>query len=168
MIGRIISRALSLRSIRHFRGHGIHSPFIYNMVRGAFMSRRIEGRGLLFRQLLEHGIDTHTARQLNNMYEYCPLDGYLLPGQWSARSTAPGYPLLVIAMAGKRYCYDTHFLSDALATGSSVAVLYHYQADRKLRHWVKEMRSGTYMSIDKKRFFVVFGNSGLPGQHFKL
>lgn len=62
--------------IRHLRGHGIHSPFVYSIIREAFMERKILGDGRLYRELIEWGVRKKAARQLNNLYVHCSPSGH--------------------------------------------------------------------------------------------
>ncbi len=65
-VGAFVSR------VRHLRGHGIHSPFVYAVVRAAFVGRGFaEGDRVLYDDLRKRGIGAATARQVHNLSVHC-------------------------------------------------------------------------------------------------
>lgn len=62
--------------IRHLRGHGIHSPFVYSLMREAIIVRKVLGDGGLYGELIERGVRKKAARQLNNLHVFCSSPGY--------------------------------------------------------------------------------------------
>ncbi|WP_418660487.1 hypothetical protein [Alistipes putredinis] len=61
-----------LSRARHFRGHGVHSPFVYGLVREAFMFHRLrDGEHCLYDALRRVGIFHRRAVQLQNAFLYC-------------------------------------------------------------------------------------------------
>lgn len=63
----------SLSRLRHFRGHGVHSPLVYSLVREVFMHKGFlsENREL-FDELVGCGIKGKTARRLQNLSDFMP------------------------------------------------------------------------------------------------
>ena len=59
----------NLKRARYFRGHGVHSPFVYAVVRQVFMRSRLfpEGATGLYYELLARGISQRRAVQLQNL-----------------------------------------------------------------------------------------------------
>ena len=54
--------------LRHGRGYGVHSPFLYRIVREAMMPRGVmEGDTTLFDTLRSKGVDRRTATRLHNL-----------------------------------------------------------------------------------------------------
>ena len=54
--------------VRHWRGHGIHSPFMYGIVRNVFMKSRITGRDrTLYNALIRHRIGRKNGILLQNL-----------------------------------------------------------------------------------------------------
>ena len=65
--------------VRHWRGHGIHSPFMYGIVRNVFMKSRITGGDTaLYEALRGERIGKKNAVKLQNLYTHCRMDGYTL------------------------------------------------------------------------------------------
>ena len=57
-----------LSRARHFRGHGVHSPFVYGLVREAFMFHRLrDGEHCLYDALRRVGIFHQRAVQLRHL-----------------------------------------------------------------------------------------------------
>ena len=67
-----------LSRARHFRGHGVHSPFVYGLVREAFMFHRLrDGEHCLYDALRRVGIFHRRAVQLQkakpNLFGLCRM-----------------------------------------------------------------------------------------------
>ena len=61
-----------LKRARYFRGHGVHSPFVYAIVRQVFMrSAPIDGDTALYTALKSRGISERRAVQLQNLMIHC-------------------------------------------------------------------------------------------------
>lgn len=57
---------------RYFRGHGVHSPFVYDLVRHVFMrAELLPGDRSLYEALLAVGIAERRAVQLQNLAIHC-------------------------------------------------------------------------------------------------
>lgn len=69
--------------LRHTRGHGIHSPFVYGLVRNALMfgSGPDGADGELYEALRSCGVNRRRAAQLQNLHNYCE---YRLAGVFTA------------------------------------------------------------------------------------
>ncbi len=72
-ISRIPIRIAPYLRFRHTRGHGIHSPFVYGLVRNALMLGSGSGRpgGELYDALRSCGLNRRRAAQLQNLHNYC-------------------------------------------------------------------------------------------------
>lgn len=78
-----------LPRMRFWRGHGIHSPFMYALVRKVFMKRRITGGDTgLYLALRERGVGKRSAVVLQNMFTHCDRESYTILGEQGAKSTA--------------------------------------------------------------------------------
>ena len=70
--GRVAELRNRLARARYFRGHGVHSPFVYNIVRNVFMREALlPGDRALYRALLDAGIAERRAVQLQNLAIHC-------------------------------------------------------------------------------------------------
>jgi len=68
----------NLKRARYFRGHGVHSPFVYAVVRQVFMRSRLfpEGATDLYYELLARGISQRRAVQLQNLMTHCGYESF--------------------------------------------------------------------------------------------
>ena len=58
--------------MRHFRGHGVHSPFVYAIVRQVLMRRTLLGADTSLRDaLLRAGVGMRRATELQNLMTHC-------------------------------------------------------------------------------------------------
>ena len=70
--GRMAELRNRLSRARYFRGHGVHSPFVYTIVREVFMRRELlPGDRALYGALLEAGVSRRRAVQLQNLAIHC-------------------------------------------------------------------------------------------------
>ncbi len=62
----------NLKRARHFRGHGVHSPFVYAIVREVFMrSKLMSDEHTLYEALLSAGVAKRRAIELQNLILHC-------------------------------------------------------------------------------------------------
>ena len=67
----------NLKRARYFRGHGVHSPYVYALVRQVFMRSSFIGEErTLYNDLLERGVAERRAVQLQNVMEHCRYASY--------------------------------------------------------------------------------------------
>ena len=70
--GRVSELRNRLSRARYFRGHGVHSPFVYDIVRSVFMrDDLLPGRRDLYEALLTAGVSRRRAVQLQ-LYDLWP------------------------------------------------------------------------------------------------
>ncbi|WP_418983422.1 hypothetical protein [Alistipes sp.] len=159
LTGRVAELRNRLVRARYFRGHGVHSPFVYDLVRNVFMrGELLPGDRELYRALLAAGVARQRAVQLQNLAIHC------------------GYGTFGLDRAAGRLCVVTRALprQEVLALvraaakrGETVAILAPY-ADRErqalCRQIVAMHRSTT---VDNRGYLLVFNNH-LPKQHFRI
>ncbi len=155
--------ARSLR-IRHYRGHGIHSPFAYGIARGICMHRRSLPRtGTVYSAVIKCGGSRREAGLVQALYAYaqcteCSIDGE--PAVRPRDMQADGRALevatgIAAAEAASPYAYVTCLLAPA-----------------RNREWYRYCRTAAErhegMGIDCRDALFLFRDNGLNREHLKL
>lgn len=156
LIGNRLSR------IRHFRGHGVHSPFVYSLVRKVFMRRTFIDNATteLYDTLITLKLPQKRAVELQNVmsilgYTTYSIDDIQCPAEFNILS-----PSLSVADT-------TQALNRAIESGGTVAIIMPYiskERDLMCRECVAAHHS---TSIDN-RGYILFFNNHLPKQHYRL
>ena len=163
--GRNLGRRLMLLGdriarLKHRKGHGVHSPFVYGFVRKALMTKALcEGSGTaLYDSLIAVGLKEKRARELHNVLSY-------IEGQSYSINEVEGDLSILLAD------YPTEQLRAALATakteGVALVICQPYlnrERQNEVNALVAEHRSTT---VDN-RAYIVFFNNHLPKQHYRL
>ena len=114
--GRVSELRNRLSRARYFRGHGVHSPFVYDIVRSVFMrDDLLPGRRDLYEALLTAGVSRRRAVQLQNLMIHC------------------GYTTFGLNRADAEFCIATRSLSAGACGGRSGAYRGADVALRRLR-----------------------------------
>ncbi len=170
--GRTIKRRLyglrnlptDLKRARYFRGHGVHSPFVYAIVRQVFMrSAPIDGDNALYTALKSRGISERRAVQLQNLMIHC---GYTSFGIDCADDDTARHDFTVatLAVASERL---GAMAAKAEADGSTLCIMspwYDRMRDKACRAIIAKHRC---TDIDNRGYLLLFNNY-LPKQSFRL
>lgn len=154
LLGNKLSRA------KYYHGYGVHSPFVYGLVRKAFMCKKlIEGTGsALYDMLRANGVAEKRARQLHNTLHYVEGKSYSINEVWGDMSILlANYPTEQL-----REAYDK-----AKAAGVTLVVSQPYlnrERQNEVKAFIAEHRSTT---VDN-RAYILFFNNHLPKQHYRL
>ncbi|MBE6182503.1 MAG: hypothetical protein E7148_07405 [Rikenellaceae bacterium] len=145
--------------ICYFRGHGVHSPFVYDLVRQVFMRRELlSGDHKLYQALREIGVSHHRAIQLQNLAIHC------------------GYQTFSIDCAGGDLCIASKALSrtelftlaqEATAQHTTIAVLAPY-ADNERQLICRQLETAHQSTTVDNRGYLLIFNNHLPKQHFRI
>lgn len=153
-----------VKRARHFRGHGVHSPFVYSIVRQVFMSSKFITDDsyyttIVYGALLEQQIPHKRALQLANLCAYC---GY--------REISYGRPCaadLIIVPQGVDPENFAPYVQIAGECGATLVIMMPYlnnKRDMACREIVAQHKCTT---VDNRGYLLIFNNH-LPKQHFRL
>ena len=163
--GRSLGRRLLLLGdrisrIKHRKGHGVHSPFVYGFVRKVLMVKTLnEGSGTaLYDNLVAVGMREKRARELHNLLAYIEGQSYSINEVGSDLS---------IVLAD----YPTSQLREALATAKAegvALVICQPYLNRERQNEVKALIAEHCSTTVDNRAYIVFFNNRLPKQHYRL
>ncbi|MBR5849898.1 MAG: hypothetical protein IKZ12_02400 [Alistipes sp.] len=148
--------------VRHFRGHGVHSPFVYQLVRKVFMRRDFwnEERAL-YEELRRRGVARRAALQLHNLAEFL---GYSAPA-FDACDAAGEWVILTPTLT------DGETLAQAqraASQGKTVVVMSPY-ADRERAALTQRLiEEHPCTSVDQRAYLLLFTHTNLPKQHYRI
>lgn len=152
-----------VRRARYFRGHGVHSPFVYAIVRQVFMRRSlttVDGGGM-YDALIAAGIPRKRAVQLANLRVHIGAE------RWCIDVCPEASDTLAVVSAAVPHTSLAEYVVEARKTSSTLAIMVPYlnrDRDRVCREIVAA-HAGT--TVDNRGFLLVF-NRDLPKQHFRL
>ncbi|WP_295935287.1 hypothetical protein [uncultured Alistipes sp.] len=157
--GRVSALHNRLKRARYYRGHGVHSPFVYNIVRDVFMrDELLPGDHGLFLALRDSGISRRRATQLQNLAIHC------------------GYASYGINRADRELCILTRDLSRdqilshvAAASEAGHTVVVMSPCDGRCRQALCRQIVAAHRSttVDNRGYLLIFNNN-LPKQHFRI
>lgn len=148
---------------RYFRGHGVHSPFVYAIVRQAFMPHRLLGDDTaLYAALRELGVSRRRAVQLQNLCTHC---GYRRFAFDETADTSCDLRILTPRLDPEVTC---ELVRRAAEAGTTVALLAPYESRRRaeLCAGLAERHAGT--SVDNRGYLLLFTDERLPKQHYRI
>ena len=151
-----------LARIRHFRGHGVHSPFAYNLVRKVFMHKSLSEaeQHPLYNKLKALGIPERRAIELQNtMYHL----GYTT---YSIDCTVADKELNIISL-NLPTCQLQAIAQSAVEHKSTLVILSPYFDKERTTLCSQLITSHPSTSVDYRAYLMLFNNH-LPKQHFRL
>lgn len=157
-----------LSRARYFRGHGVHSPFVYGLVREVFMSHRLLGADTSLRDALtEAGVPVRRALELQNLMTYCGYRTFFVAGE-DALPEAGTIAEVYVVLRGVCETDTVRLVREASERGATVAVLAPY-ADRSRERMCRALVAAHgSTSVDNRGYVLLFHDKYLPKQHFRI
>ena len=154
----------NLKRARHFRGHGVHSPFVYAIVREVFMRSELNTeRRELYDAVLNINVAKRRAIQLQNLMEHCKYATFNIdcePQQFKdcdmviASIDVPAEELAALADKAREEQTTLCIMSPSL----------DHERDKACRAIVA---AHPCTSVDNRGYLLLFNNH-LPKQKFRL
>lgn len=160
------NRVKYMMRVKHWRGHSVHSPFAYNLIRRALMCNKsnfLQTSDSLYFHLLDKGIGRDTV------YRVCRVFSYLDMRRFTGN--CQGYDgedmVCLLDLPEKE---DFERLSDKIAArGGCVCVVFFdiYELNRH-KFWIYVQNSFDVVTIDMFKTGLIFFNRDLLKQHYKI
>ena len=153
--------------VRHYRGHGIHSPFVYSIIRHVFMKRKVTGSDKhLYNALRACGVGNHAAVQLQNLHSYCNYTGFSIVDHDNLQleMDTDFYVILPDVEPGTL----NRILNQQAGGNRTVVIMFPRQSRSRMKLCAGMIRNCHCLSIDNRSYVIFFQNPKLPVQHFKL
>ena len=165
---RSIRHLATYKNIRHYRGHGIHSPFVYNLVRNVVMEHRvISDDKKIYDAMLEQKLPSKASAQLQNLYNYLSYKDNSIIHAGNLPDTYDPDILYFISADTREQAMET-VISGVRSVKGTVVVLYPRQSRSRMRFLNTLMSDQDFLSVDNRRFLILFFSNKLPRQHYKL
>lgn len=150
-----------LKRARYFRGHGVHSPYVYDIVRKVFMKSKLQtDRTDLYDRLRTLGVSRRRATQLQNLLVHC---GYETFGIDRASERVD----MFIATLDTAPDSLPQLAAEAERNRSTLCIMspYFSAARHSVCRAIVDAHPST--SVDNRGYLLLFNNH-LPRQRFKL
>ena len=149
-----------LRRARHFRGHGVHSPYVYNIVRQVFMQRKLQcADHALYTLLLDKGISVRRAIQLTNLATHCNY------ASWSI--DALEHSDILFASLDISHDELMGYADYAREHGITLCIMNPYYNAQRWERCSTIIENHPCTTVDNRAYLLVFNNH-LPKQRFRL
>ncbi|MBR2368173.1 MAG: hypothetical protein IKA81_06160 [Alistipes sp.] len=147
--------------IRHFRGHGVHSPYVYDVVRQVLMhSTFINDDHTLYDTLIERGYAHKRALQLQNLAAHCQYS------VWSIDSIAADSDYIILT-ENTNTAEFARYYNEARSLGATLCILSPYLNAERLHSCREFIECHPSTTIDN-RGYLLFFNNHLPRQQYRL
>ena len=150
------------RHLRHRCGYGVHSPFLYRVVRDVMMPQRVVGGSReLYDELLARGVGRRTARRLQNLVSVVGYRGATI-------DNVQGEGELGVATIN---CEERTLraMAERVATTEGAVCIITPVGHPTRRTLCKELIGGhPSMSASKPSFTLLFSRPDLQKQHIDI
>lgn len=151
-----------IKHLRHSRGYGIHSPFLYRIVRESMMPRQIVANDdSLYRALRTKGADRRTAIQLQNLYE---REHY---PSWSIDKSGDKEALTIATESCSEVTIRS--MAQSLKEHNGTLCILHKPLNRQRKGFCRAIVAEHHsMSAEKRKFTLLFSRHDLRKQHIVI
>ena len=150
----------NIRRWRYFRGHGVHSPYVYSIVRQVFMCSELRcSNHDLYDALIQHGVARKRAIELQNLVEHCGFKTWCIDEQSAAD--------LIVTTMDTSYEQLNKYAEFARSQGKTLAIIAPYHNANRWSVVERIIAEHPSTTVDNRGYLLVFNNH-LPKQEFRL
>ena len=149
-----------LKRARYFRGHGVHSPYIYNIVRQVFMRSKLSVvEAPLYDALVAQGVAKRRAVQLQNLVVHCQYDTWVMDSL-----TKADFIVATVDVAPETL---TEYAAFAREQGATLCIMNPYYSAERWTACSAIIDAHPSTTVDNRAYLLIFNNH-LPKQRFRL
>ena len=150
----------NIRRWRYFRGHGVHSPYIYSIVRQVFMCRELRTTEHdLHDTLLECAVVRKRAVELQNLMAHCKYNS------WCIDKLEPRD--MIVATLSTTFEHLERYAEYARSERKTLCIIAPYNNANRWEVCERIITSHPSTTVDNRGYLLVFNNH-LPKQEFRL
>ncbi|GHV00432.1 hypothetical protein FACS1894159_06140 [Bacteroidia bacterium] len=158
----------AMTHLRHFRGHGIHSPYAYNLVRNTIYKRHVVGSDhSLFEAMRSMKMPRRSSVQIQNIMHHLHCTSWRIVSGVGDMAGLGAETLVLTHPDIDKEGLLKVFRCVKQGGGSMIVI---FPRSNSYRHAIcrRLCRKGEFMSIDNRRFTLMQFSPKLPRQHYKL
>lgn len=149
-----------LKRARYFRGHGVHSPYVYSIVRQVFMRSKLSVvEHPLYDALIGVGVAKRRAVQLQNLVVHCEYT------TWTIDSLTKAEFIVATLDVGAESLAD--YSSYARSEGATLCIISPYYSAERWAACSAIIDAHPSTTVDNRAYLLVFNNH-LPKQRFRI
>lgn len=155
--------------MRYWRGHGIHSPFVYNMVRRVFMSSSVQVSSReVYNMLIEQKIaSSKTAARIQNLFSYCGYSSALLYKDLHSVNNLD-HSMLIFGAEIDETTITEAVESVGIERQAALIILGPHKSRKRHKMCNRLIEAHSGVSIDKYSMLILFLDSNYKRQHYKI
>ena len=166
-ISRAVRYGCTLGHLRHYRGHGVHSPFVYRVVREAVMPKRevVGDDYSLYDTLRSLGVSRKCSAQLQNFFAISGCNSYQVDSEWADKKGDEQMWIITTATKPEVIAELPH---NTEHYKSVVTIVYPRNNAARYKATRKAIAEHHGLSIDNINFVALLCNDNREKQHIYI
>ena len=145
---------------RYFRGHGVHSPYVYKIVRQVFMQRKLyDADSAIYAALKGCDIPERRCTEIANLMTVCDYRSWVVDAMSEAE--------IIVLTLDTRYPHLEEYAAYARTIGAALCIMNPYNNRERWEVCQRIINDHPSTTVDNRAYLLVFNNH-LPRQRFCL